>query len=55
MKTIAAAAIAVMCFAGFAHSAESTVNFEAMAEAADTVSYGGGRCMLWNSRYVCSI
>lgn len=54
MKTIAAAAVAVMCFAGFAHSAESTVNFEAMAEATDTLSYSN-RCILWDHGYVCTI
>ena len=55
MKAIATAALAVLCFAGFAHSAESTVGFETAVEVADTTSYAGSRCILWNDRYVCSI
>ena len=54
MKAIAAVAVAVICFAGFAHAEESSISLETMAEVADTTLYAGGRCMLWNDRYICS-
>ncbi len=54
MKAIASVAVAVMCLAGFAHAAESSINLETMAEVADTTMYTSGRCMLWNDRYICS-